>query len=205
VAEELGSLADQARDRLAAGDSLGAGERALLGEQRARLRRGRHDHRGDVLPERARLSVTLAETAVSLAERLIAANDIPVTDAASDRQNRWLAHARRMLDRAQTALANGHFARAVHFAQHAHWSALKAVVLPGGVSDEEIRAMIDLADELYAQAEAVVGDDSPELRRLLLKRAARLIELGKARLEQGYVRGVAALWRASVLCDWLVD
>ncbi|MGD8728263.1 MAG: HEPN domain-containing protein [Gemmatimonadota bacterium] len=208
VADELGTLADQARDRLAAADSLGAGERALLGEQRARFRRGRRDHRGDVLPERARLSVALAQTAVSLAERLIAAGDVQVTDVASDvsdRQNRWLAHAKHMLEHAETALANGHFARAVHFAQHARWSALKAVILPGGITNEEIRAMVDLADELYAQAEAVVGDDSPELKQLLLRRAARLIEIGKNRLEQGYTRGVAALWRASVICDWLVD
>lgn len=208
VSDELGRLADVARDRLAAGDSLGAGERALLGEQRARHRRGRRDHRGDVRPDRARLAVALAGTAVSLAERLIAANDVVVRDAVTDvadRQNRWLAHAKRMLERAERALANGAFARAAHFAQHAHWSALKAVILPGGITEPEIKAMIDLADELYAQAEVALGDDPSELESRLFRRAGRLIELGKARLEAGHKRGLAALWRASVICAWLLD
>lgn len=208
VADELASLAEDARSRLAAGDRLGAGERALLGDQRARYRRGRLDHRGDIHPDRARLAVSLAETAVSLAERIIAAEDVPVRDAVTDvadRQNRWLAHAKRFLHRAQRALESGHYARAVHFAHHAHWSALKAVILPGGITEEEIRAMVELAENLYEQAEAAVGDDSPELERRLLQRAARLIELGKERLEAGYKRGVAALWRASVICAWLLD
>lgn len=207
VSDDLTRLADAARDRVAAGDSLGAGERALLGEQLARHHRGRFDHRGDVRPERARLAVSLAETAVALATRLIAADDVPTTDVASDvsdRQNRWLAHANRMLERAQRALGNGNFVRAVHFAQHAHWSALKAVILPGGITEEEIRAMVDLADELFAQAGEVVGDDASELERRLLQRAGRLIELGKERLEAGHKRGVAALWRASVICSWLL-
>ena len=208
ISDELGHLADQARDRLAVGDSLGAGERALLGEQRARHRRGRPDLRGDVRPERARLAVSLAETAVALAERIIAAGDVPVRDDVSDvsdHQNRWLAHAQRLLERAQQALENGNFARAAHFAQHAHWAALKAVILPGGITEAEIEAMIALADELYAQAGEALGDDATELELRLFNRAGRLIELGKARLEEGHKRGVAALWRASVICAWLLD
>ena len=43
-----------------------------------------------------------------------------------------------------------------------------------------------------------------ELERRLLQRAGRLIELGKERLEAGHKRGVAALWRASVICSWLL-
>ena len=208
VSDELRGLADAARDRLQAGDTIGAGERALLGEQHARHRRGRRDHRGDVHPDRARLAVSLAETAVGLAERLIAAEDVPVRDAVtdvSDRQNRWLRHANWLLEHAQIALANGHYARAVHFAQHAHWSALKAVILPGGVTEAEIEAMIEVADELYAQAEVALGDDPSELELRLFQRAGRLIEVGKARIEEGYKRGVAALWRASVICAWLLD
>lgn len=208
VADELTTLADLATDLLASGDSIGAGERALLAEQRARYRRGRRDHRGDVRPDRARLAVALAETAVSLAERLIAAQDIPVRDVAvdvTDRQNRWLMHAKHMLERAQRALENGRLARAVHFAQHAHWSALKAVILPGGISEAEIEAMVVLADDLYEQAETALGDDPTELELRLFQRAGRLIELGKAKLEEGNKRGVAALWRASVICAWLLD
>jgi HEPN domain-containing protein len=208
VADELDGLADRARRLLASGDSIGAGERALLGEQRARYRRGRRDHRGDVNPDRARLSVALAETAVSLAERLIAADDIPVTDTAvdvADRRNRWLMQAQRMLERAQRALENGHLARAVHFAQHAHWSALKAVILPGGITEAELEAMVEVTDTLYAQAEAALGDDATELQLRLFERAGRLIELGKEKLAEGNKRGVAALWRASVICAWLLD
>ena len=208
LADELERLADAARDRLASGDSIGAGERALLGEQRARFRRGRRDHRGDIRPERARLAVALARTAVSLAERLVSAQDVPVRDAAvdvTDRRNRWLMHAHRMLERAQQALESGHFARAVHFAQHAHWSALKAVILPGGITEAELKAMVELADSLYGQAEAALGDDPTELELRLFRSAGRLIELGKAKLDEGNKRGVAALWRASVICAWLLD
>lgn len=203
VGDEMGTLADQARDLLARGDSVGAAERALLGEQRARLRRR------DVAPDRARLAVSLAETAVSLAERIIASQDVPtpVRDAVTDvanLQNRWLMHAHRMLERAQQALASGQHARAVHFAQHAHWSALKAVILPGGITEEELKAMVELADNLYAEARASLPDEPSELQKLLFERAGRLIELGKSKLEEGNKRGVAALWRGSVICAWLV-
>jgi HEPN domain-containing protein len=201
VGDEMETLAEDARDLLARGDSVGAAERALLGEQRARLRRR------DVHPDRARLAVSLAETAVSLAERLIASQDVPVRDAVTDVanvQNRWLMHAHRMLERAQEALANGRYARAVHFAQHAHWSALKAVILPGGITEAELEAMVELADNLYAQAEASSPDEPTELQKLLFERAGRLIELGKTKLEEGNKRGVAALWRASVICAWLI-
>ena len=148
----------------------------------------------DIRPDRARLAVSLAETAVALAERLINARDVPVRDAVTDvadRQNRWLAHAKRMLERAQRALENGHFARAVHFAQHAHWSALKAVILPGGITEAELEAMIKVAEELYGQAEAALGDAPSELELRLFQRAGRLIELGKTRIEEGHKRGVA--------------
>ena len=67
---ELEALAAQARELLAQGDTLAAAARALLGEQRARHRRGRRDH-PEIDVDRARLSVALAGTAVSLAERLI--------------------------------------------------------------------------------------------------------------------------------------
>lgn len=208
VAEELQRLATEARERLAQGDSIGAAERALLGEQRARYRRGRRDFRGDVRPARARLAVELAGTAVALATRLVADDEVTdrpeVTDLA-DRQNRWLTHARRMLRLAEAALANGHFARAVHFAQHAHWSALKAVVLPGGITEEEVRAMVELAHNLFEQAQEAVGDDATELEVRLLRIAGRLIEVGEQRVEAGYLRGVAPLWRAAVISRWLLD
>ena len=197
---ELEAIAAEARELLAAGQTLEAAIKAILGEQRARMRR-----RHDISIDRVRLEVSFAGTAVALAERLINAQD-PATDVAnSDRQNRWLAHAKRLLERAETALANGHFARALHFAQHAHWSALKAVILPGGITEAELKAMVELAENLLEQAKAALGDDPTELELRIFKRAGRLIEIGKARLAEGHKRGVAAVWRGAVMSAWLLD
>lgn len=204
---ELEALAEQARELLAQGDTLAAAARALLGEQRARHRRGRRDH-PEIDVDRARLAVSLAATAVSLAERLIAADAIPVISAAhtdvSDRQNRWLGHAKKLLEKAEEALANGHLERAVHFAQHAHWSALKAVILPGGITEEEVQEIVDLAQRLFDAAQTALVDPT-ELELRLLERARDLIERGIAQLEEGNKRGVAALWRAAVISLWLTD
>jgi HEPN domain-containing protein len=205
----LEALAAEARELLANGDLVGAAERALLGEQLARHHRGRRHHPGDVLPDRARLAVDLARTAVGLAERLVAADSIPVRELGvtdvRDHQNRWLAHATRMLAKAEQALANGHFARAVHFAEHAHWSSLKAVILPGGITEEELRAMVALAHRLYDEAEIALSDTPTELEQRLLARAGRLIELGEQMLADGHKRGVAPVWRGAVISRWLMD
>jgi hypothetical protein len=203
---ELETIIAEAKALLEAGDSVGAAARAILGEQRLRFHRGRRDHRGDIAPERARLDVALAGSAVRLAERLINAQ-ILSTDVASsdrpDRQQRWLAHAKKMLERAETALSNGHFARALHFAQHAQWSALKAVILPGGITEQEVRDMVELAQDLHKLARAEVGDDPIKVR--LWNRAGDLIEIGLRKLEAGHKRGVAALWRAAVISHWLIS
>jgi len=184
-----------------------AAARAVLGEQHARLRRGRRDRRGDIAPARARLEVALARSAVSLATRLIA-SDFLATDTAHrdvrERHDRWLAHAERMLQRARVALDHGRFARAVHFAQNAQWSALKAVILPGGVTNEELRGMVKVARILQEQAAAAIGDEPTELQRRLFERAGELIEIGIAKLEEGHKRGVAPLWRASIMLRWLM-
>jgi HEPN domain-containing protein len=204
---ELEVIAAQARVLLAEGDTLAAAARALLGEQRARHRRGRRDH-PDIDVDRARLAVSLAGTAVSLAERLIADQTVPVISDAhpddSDRQNRWLGHAQKLLEKAEEALANGDLRRAVHFAHHAQWSALKAVILPGGITEEEVWAMVELAQSLHEQAEDAFGDDPSELKLRLFRRAGELIEIGIAKLEEGNKRGVAALWRAAVISSWLI-
>jgi HEPN domain-containing protein len=144
---------------------------------------------------------------VALGERLVAATDTPVREVGSsdvrNRQNRWLAQAKRFLFLAERALDAGYNARAVHFAYHAHWSALKAVILPGGITDEELRAMAILANDLYEKAQVAVGDDPTELEARLLTLAGRLIEHGEQALEAGNKRGVAALWSAAVISRWL--
>lgn len=206
--ERLEALAGEARALLEEGRLVAAAERALLGEQVVRFHRGRRDHRGDVAPERARLAVDLARTAVDLAERLVGADDTPVRDGdageARERMDRWLAYAKRFLSVAEQALENGRYARAVHFAYHAHASALKAVVLPGGITEEELVAMAQLAHDLYAQAAVAVGDDPTELEERLLALAGRLIERGEQALQDGHERGVGALWRAAVISSWLL-
>ena len=204
---ELDAIAADARALLAQGDSVEAAARALLGEQLARLRRWRAD-RPDVDVDRARLAVELAGSAVGLAERLVTAESDPapcaaITDVRCDR-NRWLRQAKILLALSERALEAGHLRGAVHLAEHAHWSALKAVLLPGGIQEEEIEAMVELANDLFAQAEAAIGDDATDLRKRLLHRAAELIEIGLAKLEDGQKRGVAALWRAAVICTWLL-
>lgn len=214
LGSELESLATLARSLDARGDALAAAERAMLGEQLARHRRGRRHH-PDIDPGRARLAVALARTAVALAQRLINAADTPTIcpssiDSVSDvsllcDRNRWLWQAKRLLAIAEEALANGHLRRAVHFAQHAQWSALKAVILPGGIEKEELWAIAELAKHLYEEAAAAVGDAPTELDKRLLNLAADLIEVGIEKLESGHKRGVAPLWRAAVICRWLLD
>jgi HEPN domain-containing protein len=209
VRARIEALAAEARAFLDSGDLLRAAERALLAEQIVRNNRGRRQFRGDVSPERAELAVSLAATAVQLAERLLNDEATPVRSLATtdvrDHQNRWFVYAQAMLARARFALENGHYARAVHFAWHAQWAALKAVILPGGVTDEEIRAMVELAHHLYGEAEIAIGDEPTELEARLIARAGRLIELGEQMLEDGFKRGVAPIWRAAVISRWLMD
>jgi len=208
---ELEAIIAEAHALLAGGDSVGAAARAILGEQHARLRRGRRDRRGDIAPDRARLEVAFAGQALALAERLIADDVVPTDVAETDvpqRQNRWLAHAARMLERAERALSNGRYARAVHFAQHAQWSALKAVILPGGITEGEVRAMISLAQTLHGEAVSTLAeleDTGPtDIQLRVLNRAGDLIEIGIRKLEAGHKRGVAALWRSAVMSRWLI-
>jgi HEPN domain-containing protein len=209
VRARLEEIAAEARAFLDSGELIRAAERALLAEQIVRHHRGRRHFRGDVSPERAELAVSLAATAVQLAERLLNDEATPVRSLATtdvrDHQNRWFVYAQAMLARARFALENGHYARAVHFAWHAQWAALKAVLLPGGVTDEEIRAMVELAHHLYGEAEIAIGDEPTELEARLIARAGRLIELGEQMLEDGFKRGVAPIWRAAVISRWLMD
>ena len=208
LAAKLAALAAEARELYAHGDYVRAAERALLGEQIVRFHRGRRHHPGDIVPERARLAVALAGTAVSLAEHLIATDSVPVRELATidvaTHRNRWLAHARRMLAMAEYALEQGHLLRAVHFAELAHWSALKAVILPGGVTEVELRAMVRVAHRLHAAAVVAVGEDGTELQKLLLARAGRLIERGANMIADGNKRGVVPVWRGAVISRWLM-
>jgi len=207
VRAELERIAAEARTLLEQGDTLAAAARAILGEQLARYHRGCRD-RPDIDVDRARLAVALARSAVALAERLIGSDAVPVVSASdanvTDQRNRWLAYARKLLERAELALANGNRRRAVHFAQHASWSALKAVILPGGIREEELRAIVDVAKTLLGEARAGLGDEPTDLELRLLHHATDLLEKGIVQLEEGRVRGVAAVWRSAVISSWLL-
>jgi HEPN domain-containing protein len=193
---ELGAFANRARARLHDGNGLGAGALGVLAQQRHHQQRREHDPAAR--RDRADLAVSLAGSAVSLATRILDGQD------PDDEQLRYLGAAREYLDKAEAALEAGNDSRAIYLAEHAHWASLKALVLPGGVTVEETRGMADLAEERYRAALEAVGDDPTELQSALLRRARRLVDAGMAKLEEGQHRGVGALWRAAVICTWLI-
>lgn len=187
---ELNMLALQVRARLHAGDSVGAVERAILAEQRHRQR-----HRDPAFrPGGAELYVELGATAVSMATRLLD-EQTPV-----DEQLRFLDEATEYQRQAAAAYEDGYYARAAHLADLAIWTSLQAVVLPD-VTAEEARAMLELAKTQYEAAAATSpeGDEAT-----ILERARLLIEKGETMLEAGAPRGVGALWRAAVVCTWVI-
>ncbi len=100
--------------------------------------------------------------------------------------------------------ASGNLRRAVHLAHHAHWSALKAVILSGGVRGEETRALVGAATDLLEEARESLGEAPSKLELRLFERAAEVLEIGVATLEEGHKRGVAAVWRSAVISAWLL-
>jgi len=151
-------------------------------------------HGGTYDPE---FAVGLGATAVDLATRLL--TDPPATEEQED----FLATAANFQARAEDALLNDQPRRAAHFAGLAQWQALKAVVLPGGITDEEIRAMDELATSLFQKAQTAVGPEPTELQQDLLEAVDRLIEMAENHM--GQVRIVIGpLWRAAVISQWLI-
>lgn len=195
---EMAMLRATARNQWARGDREGAAATGVLAEQR-------HRHRYRMALDsaarhaRAELMVEFASTAVSLATRLLNAAGGP-----DDEQAVFLAVAEEHLALAERALAGGNHWRAIHLAHVAQWMALKAVVLPGGVTDEEARALYELAVDLHEQAVAAVGDDPTTLQASLLRRVERLIANGVDKLSDGVTRGIAAFWQAAVISTWLL-
>jgi HEPN domain-containing protein len=147
---------------------------------------------------RAELAIALAGESIELAERLLEGTE------PNAEQLRHLEHAKGFLRRAEQALEAGHPVSAIELAEAAQIAALKAVVLPRGVSDEEARAIHDLAKELLEQARAAVGGDATEIERHLLALAHSLFEAGSRQLANGSVRGVVALWKSAALSSFLI-
>jgi hypothetical protein len=149
---------------------------------------------------RVELAVALGGEAVELAARLLATG-------ADEQQKRLLAEARELQRQAEAALKEGHDGRAVELAHAAGQTALKAVVLPGGVTAQEARMIHELAQSLLRDARAAVAADPTELRRHLLGVAQELFDDGTAHLggPRGSERALVALWKSAAISSWLID
>lgn len=196
---ELAMLRQVARNQMGKGNLLDAAATGVLAEQRHRFRYHWRQMDTQDRTARAEFTVELAETAVGLATRLLDEAGGP-----DEEQAVFLAIAQEQLAQAQAAMESEDLWRAMHLAHLAQWSALKAVVLPGGVTDDEARALHELALALQEEAVAAVGDTPTELQTLLLTRVERLVENGEAKLADGETRGIAAFWQAAVICAWLL-
>lgn len=144
------------------------------------------------IPDRAELAVDLGASAVELADRILD------EEGADPEQLRLLDAATHYQRQAVIALERGDPSRALAFARRACWTALHAVVLPGGVTLEEARMIHQVAGALLAEARATVDPTDPTAS-LLLEWAGRMYEAGSRALEGGSVRSVALLWKSAVL------
>jgi hypothetical protein len=198
---QIGQLAERARQAHQAGDGTGAGALCVLGEQAFRHNhRHQYQHQQELGITRAELAVSLGAEAIELAERIL--NDQAVADTESQE---YLDTAEEFLAQARAALEAGEEARAAHLAHLAQWWALKAIVLPGGITDEEARFILDLAETLLTEAkDALSGVEPTELQAALLARAERLLERGKEKLGNGERRGLGALWQSAVISSFLI-
>lgn len=189
---ELGDLALRARQRFQFRDSTGAGECAVLAEQRHRQRQLSPAAR----PGGAEAAVELAFASVSLATNLVEANG-----TVDDAQTRLLAVAADYADAAQTAFDAGQDAWAVHLSDLTHWLTLEAVVWPDGVSPDEAAALLDLAETRYADATATTPTGTAAD---LLEWAGTLIDFGSSVADPTRPGAVGALWHAAVICTWII-
>jgi len=195
LAHQLGELGQQARNAYRKGNRIRAGEMGVLGEQA--LRKRQRDQ-ANLLAGHPEVKIELGAEAIELANRILA------DQGADDEQLYILAVAEELQTIAVEALEAGDLRWAVHFAHLAEWWALKAVVLPGGSSDEEAAFIHDLAQTLYDEALIAVGEEPDELQAALLLRATRMLEAGEANLSNETGRGLGAFWQVAVLSSYLI-
>ena len=195
LGQQLGRLAQQARAALGAGDPTGAGAMGVLAEQAFRYRQ--RDQNEEV-GRQADLAVALAEEAIALAEGLL---EQPLDDP---EQADILDTAVEYLTEAQAALADGENARAAHLAHLAQWWALKAVVLPGGITDDDARLIQEVAEPLLEEATEAVEGNPTDVNVALLARATLMLEHGEENLGNGNCRGLGALWQSAVNSAYLI-
>jgi len=194
---QLGKIAERAREAMQSGTLTEAGALGILSEQAFRHN---HRHQNLVGIGRADIAVALAGEAVELATRLLGEQ----AAEADTEQMDLLATAEEFLAQAVAALEAGEEARAVHLAHLARWWSLKAVILPGDITEEDARMILNLATVLLADATVAVEADPTELRTALLAKAARMMEAGKANVGNGMCRGLGALWHSAVISSFLI-
>ena len=149
---------------------------------------------------RAELAVALSGQAVALATRLLH------EQGADEEQKRLLMHAEEQHRKAKAALQEGREALAVELAQSATKTSLKAVVLPGGITEEEARMIHSLAANLLPEAQEAVAANPTALNRHLLKVAEELFRKGSHQVTdaQASTRGVVPLWKSAVISSYLI-
>lgn len=194
---QLGQLAVMAREAVRTGQRTRAGALGVLSEQAFRHN---HRHQNQVGSARAEVYVELAGEAVHLAAELLGERD----GGADTEQADLLALATEFLLQAQEALGAEADSQAFHLAHMAQWWALKAVVLPGGISDEDVELILSLATELLPDAEAAVALDPTDLKTALLTKATRMLENGNANVGNGVCRGIGAFWQSAVISSYLI-
>lgn len=148
--------------------------------------------------DRAGLAVDFADSAVELASELL--REAGGGDTA---QTTLLARAQGQADGAQAALEAGRSAAAMRLAHGAVATAMKAWILPGGVSEEEVRLVQATAEEMLREATGVVGS-ADDLPAQVLSWAQTFFDRGMEKIAAGQPRGVVALWRSAVLSHWLI-
>lgn len=180
----------------AGGDLVGAGERLVLALQLADRMRHRHPDFDIDPPAAARLSMARAGEAIRLAQRLIPEPTL--------RQETYLFRAVELRRRARFSFEHGWYRRAVAQAHRSQQLSLMAVLNGERPSVEEALRLLDLADEMIAQARAAIGDSPSEAQARVLELAVRLRDRGAEVVNEWQWRGVGLLWRAAVTAGVLI-
>ena len=200
---QIGKVAERAREALRTGDQTGAGALGVLGEQAFRHNhRHEHQYQHQLGAPRAEIAIALGAEAIELAKRLLNEQ----VAAADTEQRDLLATAEEFLAQARLALEAGEDARATHLARLAQWWALKAVILPGGITDQEARFILGVAEKLLGDARAALAalPEPTPLQEAMFAKAARMFENGKSNLENGVCRGLGALWQSAVISSYFI-
>lgn len=194
LASQLSELAQGAGNQFRKGKRIRAGGLGVLGEQAVRSRQRDQDHAGAGLPE---VKVELGGTAIVLAEEILG-------EMGGSDDEGYLETAREYQDQAEEILSAGTYGRAIHYAHLAQWWALKAVVVPGEATSEEIGDLLSRAQSLYQEALNLVGDEPSQLQTILLERASAMLANGEANVDEKTCGGLGAIWQAAVISRYLL-